>query len=85
MNGVVAFTACGMPAGRSTVWPVLAGTFLPPMISSTSPPRTCTMASKGAVCTVCPMAASVRRVMSSLLSDSSGHVVLAGGGKAHRG
>ena len=50
LNGSIARTACGIPAGIRTVSPVLAITRSPPMVSSTAPSSTCTNASNGAVC-----------------------------------
>ena len=56
LNLVLALRACGIPAGRSTVCPACVRTWLPPTVMSTSPSRTCTMTSKGAVCSdrACP-------------------------------
>ena len=64
LNRCLACSAWGTFAGITTIWPEVAFTFSPPMVSSASPSSTCTTASKGAECSLSPWPASkANRVM----------------------
>jgi hypothetical protein len=69
LKGDTAFKAWGSPAGMMIVWPVFTVCGFPEIRISTSPSITCTMASKGAVCSLnpCPWSKAMVPVFLSMM------------------